>query len=68
VYFLAKTPYFCYMKKLIVRHNNDVFLGSIKKIADYIGVHSNTVSRWVNSGDRRVIKNGFEIFLKVKDL
>ena len=56
------------MKILAVKHNNEIKTGSITKVAEYVNVHPNTVSRWVNSGDRVVIKNGFEIYLNVEKL
>lgn len=56
------------MKLIAVKHKNEIKTGSISKVSEYIGVHPNTVSRWINSGDRIVIKNGFEIYLNVEKL
>lgn len=56
------------MKILVVKTESDTYIGNASQVANFIGVSKMTVSRWVNSGDRKVFKNGFEILLKVKQL
>jgi len=59
--------YFCYMVHLIKDGFNYKY-GNATKVAAYIGVHKNTISRWIKAGDRRVIKNGYEIYLNIDKL
>lgn len=62
------------MKVLIIKQRDNIRYGSIKKVAQCIGVHKNTVSRWLNSGDRKVVKkkinktDEFEIYLNAEKL
>lgn len=56
------------MKMLIVKSESDTYYGNATQVANFIGVSKMTVSRWVNSGDRKVFKNGFEILLTAKQL
>lgn len=56
------------MKMIAIKKDNGIKIASITKTAGFVGVHPNTVSRWINSGDRVVYKNGCEIFLNVEKL
>jgi transposase len=56
------------MKTLIVVTPEGMKIGSIRKVAAYIGVHPFTVGRWIREGDRKVFKKGFEIHLQVEKL
>jgi len=52
----------------LVKDGMNYKYGNATKIAEYIGVHKNTVSRWIKAGDRKVIKNGYEIFLNIEKI
>lgn len=53
---------------IAVKEKDNIYTGSVSKVADYIKVHRNTIARWIKSGDRIVHKNGFEIYLNVEKL
>lgn len=53
---------------IAVKEKENIYLGSVSKVANYIEVHRNTIARWIKSGDRIVHKNGFEIYLNVEKL
>jgi len=56
------------MKTIIVNTPEGMKVGSIRKVAKYIGVHPFTIGRWIKDEDRIVFKKGFEIHLHVEKL
>jgi hypothetical protein len=54
------------MKLIFVKGNGVTKYGSIKKTAEYLGVHPNTLSRYISAGDRIVYIKGFEVDLKAE--
>ncbi|MEX0598006.1 MAG: hypothetical protein WD512_16070 [Candidatus Paceibacterota bacterium] len=53
---------------IAAKDQTKIVYGTMSKIAVHIGVHRVTIKRWIESGDRIVYKNGFEIFLNVEKL
>jgi DNA-binding transcriptional regulator YdaS (Cro superfamily) len=50
------------------KRNNHISFGSRSKIAKLIGVHSETIKRWVKAKKEVVYKNGFEFYLNTEKL
>lgn len=56
------------MKYIAVKEESRIITGTIPKVADYIGVDPVTIRRWIKAGDRKVFKNGYEIYLNTEKL
>jgi hypothetical protein len=56
------------MKIIAAKKDETIYFGNIPKVANLIGINPVTIRRWIKDEDRKVYKNGYEIYLNTEKL
>lgn len=56
------------MKIVAAKQGNNIYYGSIPRIAKFIKVHPETIKRWIKDKPGMKFKNGYEVYFNIEKL
>ena len=56
------------MKKVALKKDDRIFIGSPKKVSNLLGVIPETIRRWIRGKKSKKDENGYEVYTDVTEL